>query len=123
MVKKYIALLALITVTNAQAHAFYPDSYTVTDVEGSSSMILTHLVTKEDAAFEFSFYTEGDESFPERAIKIPGKQVILSGESVDLPVKIPKRLVNGHRYVTICSTQLNKKVTMQKEVCLRVDIV
>lgn len=121
MAKKLIAALFLISsASSVSAHQFWPDSYDVMKPgANASAMIMTHLHSDIDAYYQFSIFKDQDRA---NAKNLGTKQMVFAGENTDFPIIVPHSMLSG-KSVTLCSLQIAKKDTMQKEVCLRINIL
>lgn len=106
---KYLVAIALSIVSfSSSAHQFWPDEYTVYREPGASTLVMTHLHTKEDGFFTFTLNGKS----------LGDQQYVPAGTNTDFPVIIPnKMIVNGE--ALICSLRESND-TMQQQVCLRI---
>lgn len=108
MKKILIAILLAISSSTASAHQFWPDDYTVYREPGSTTLVMTHLYTKEDGFFTFTL----------NGHQLGEQQYVPAGTNTDFPVIVPNRMIKSNE-VTVCSLRESTD-TLQQEVCLRI---
>lgn len=110
MNKLLSVVIGCILSTQALAHDFWPDDYTV--YQGTdNTLIMTHVRSADDAYFKFTL----------DGIPLGKEQLVYAGSVEDFPVSVPNGIIENGK-VTICSLRLRSSNEFQQEVCLEVKV-
>lgn len=109
--KNVLLALALTMSTSVSAHQFWPDDYKLTLSPGSDSLLVTHLHTNVDGYFKFSL----------NGIPLGTEQLVFANTTTDFPIIIPHGLIEKDE-VLMCAKALASEDTMEKEVCLKIQV-
>lgn len=112
MKKIIIGLVGIVLCSNAYAHDFWPDDYSVPKGSDGNTLIVTHLRSTDDAYFKFTL----------NGIPLGESQLVYSGSTEDFPVIVPNSLLEDNK-ATICSLRERSSNQFQQEVCLKIEVL